>query len=587
MVQLFPAELRPAAPYSEELVFNALQDVKGKADWLALHSIKLNQVKGKAEAELDFIVFIPKKGIVFVEAKGATSADVNHTEWVLEGVPPGAATKNPFDQIDEGRRSVRKVWKTNGFEVDNIPMARLVWFPHMDPFDLTKKNAQFDLWETAFQKDLESAEKALFLAIDEEARSKNGNRVVKYEPAKFTVEFAEQLIAALTPSFGASMTPENTMVERRHEVRRATEEQLVLLDLVAKNNLIYFEGEAGSGKTEILSRAAVNLTKESRKVLFTCYNEMLCESIREDIGLHQSIEVMHFNEVLLWMAGLKKNPKDAGTEWYDKELPQLARDKFLKSGKVAPFDAICIDEFQDLASREEIFYTLMVLLNSKFRPFKVMMAGDDEQQIAASGARVDSFAFAKKVFPNLTHVALTANCRQAPGLSKAIHKLLNWPMAVKKHRLSQRIAWRLEVIATTEANREKDLYRVLNRLTKDNPSQQVRVLSPWGEKSSVLAKLWKQTETHSREARELKKITARPEHGGLIRWRSIAKYKGLENDVVVITDINNDTKKWVEAQGKSFSNQLYVGMTRARFHVVLLVEDGLFKANSNTDGTPV
>jgi superfamily I DNA/RNA helicase len=74
---------------------------------------------------------------------------------------------------------------------------------------------------------------------------------------------------------------------------------------------------------------------------------------------------------------------------------------------------------------------------------------------------------------------------------------------------------------------------------------------------------------------------------GKIRWRSIPKYKGLESDVVVITDVSQSTKDWLAANGKSLDNQLYVGMTRAKFQVILLVCDELFNATHMPDGTMV
>jgi hypothetical protein len=58
------------------------------------------------------------------------------------------------------------------------------------------------------------------------------------------------------------------------------------------------------------------------------------------------------------------------------------------------------------------------------------------------------------------------------------------------------------------------------------------------------------------------------------------KYKGLDSDVVIITDINNESKTFAEERLKiSLDDLLYMGMTRARFQVVLLVQDDLYPAN--------
>jgi len=54
----------------------------------------------------------------------------------------------------------------------------------------------------------------------------------------------------------------------------------------------------------------------------------------------------------------------------------------------------------------------------------------------------------------------------------------------------------------------------------------------------------------------------------------------------VITDVSQSTKDWLAANEKFLANQLYVGMTRAKFQVVLLVSDGLYKATNKSDGSP-
>ena len=90
MVNLKPSEIADDKPVSEHLIFQAMQGITDKPNWIALHSLKQNVVKQGLEAETDFIVFIPGKGIVFVEAKGATSATAVGTEWTMEGVPTKA-----------------------------------------------------------------------------------------------------------------------------------------------------------------------------------------------------------------------------------------------------------------------------------------------------------------------------------------------------------------------------------------------------------------------------------------------------------------------------------------------------------------
>ncbi len=586
MVNLKPSEIAGDKPVSEHVIFQAMQGITDKPNWIALHSLKQNVVKQGLEAETDFIVFIPGKGIVFVEAKGATSATAVGTEWTMEGVPPKAKKKNPFEQIDNARRNIRGQLTKLGYQVDDIPIARLVWFTKISPFQVdSSRGMAFSHWELAYQEDLSRPAKALEKVLNEEIQSKQGNPTVNYKPKTLTEGLSLDITNSLLGRLAANSTPENLAVERSLLVRKATDEQLLLLSLIENNNHVYFEGEAGTGKTELLSRSAVDMARD-RKVLYTCYNVMLAEQIQKVIGAHSNIDVLDLNKVLLRIAGKKANPKNAGTDWYERELPELALDVALKRGPGLPrYEAICFDEFQDIASRPIAFDAITLLLKKDHRPAKVMMAGDDEQQIMASGMPVPSFAFAKKAFPNLVHISLKTNCRQAPGLSKAIHKLLGWPQNHLSHRLPGSSDWGLEVIATTPEKEAKDLYKVLVRLQKTIAPENIRVLSPFGENNSVLAKLLKDNDTHSSELRSLKKLFRHESAEEEKRWRSIPKYKGLESDVVVITDVSKSTKDWLAANEKFLSNQLYVGMTRAKFQVVLLVSDGIYRATHFVDGT--
>ena len=585
MVNLVPAEISDLSPVSEIVIFNALNALSTKNDWIVLHSLKQKTVIQGVEAETDFLVFIPKKGIVVVEAKGATRVTAQGSNWVLDGVAPKQKHKNPFDQIDNATRNIQARLKKLGYETKSIPFARLTWLTKISPFNANvAEGTGFHHWEIAYQEDLSKVDELLLKVVNSEIANKQANPTVNYNHKNFSEELAKSMANALIGQIEAASTPLNLAFERKGLVSKATDEQSQWLKLIERNNIVYFEGEAGTGKTELLMRSAKNLAA-SRKVLFVCYNLLLAEELEKMIGQHPNIDVMDMNTLLLRITGGKK-PKNANNTWFDVDLPAQALEAVEKNRNLAQYEAICIDEFQDIATRPDAFKTFLKLGNSKFRPVKILMAGDDEQQIMTSGAPVASFKLAQTELPNVVHILLETNCRQAPSLSKKIHQLLGWRWDHLNHRLPKSTESNLEVIETTPERQTKDLYKVLTRLLKDVRPEDIRVLSPFGENSSALAQLFKDSDTHSSELRNLKKLLKHKSTTGLIRWRSIGKYKGLENDAIVITDITKDSKTKLESIGKLMSNQLYVGMTRARFQVVLLVSDGLYPATHEVDGSP-
>jgi hypothetical protein len=586
MVQMIPEKFSEDGNFSEKLIYRSFEGLESRNDWIVLHSLELSKIKAKAQTEVDFIVIVPKRGIVIVECKGATRVTIDGSDWELEGLPPATRKKSPIAQAEIAQREIRGMLKGMGYPVDAIPFSRIVWLPLIDQGKVAQSGNQVAIWEIALQSDLEEPDKAILRALDEELAARQGNSVVHYKPTTLSVPMAKELAAALRTKVELAATPEGSSALRQSEVVKATEEQLLTLEVVERNSLLYFEGEAGSGKTVMLTRCALDWAHDSRRVLYLCFNEMLRDSVQEQIGRHELITVMNFNDLMLKLAGLKKNPAKAGQEWFDVELPAKALEA-VKAGKTSlQFEAICIDEFQDLVPREAIFWPIMALLSSKFREFKIALAGDDEQQIYTSGSRIDSFAWAKKQLPGLVRVSLHTNCRQSPKLTAAIHKLLNWQTETKRSRLSKGMDGTLEVIKTSESNQGKDLHKVLKRLMKNYKAENIRVLSPLNTQS-VLGKLAKSTENHAADLRALKALTEYPQNGGVINWRSIPKYKGLEDDVVVITDVSPATADWLKARNQTLRNQLYVGLTRARFHAIVLVQDGQLTATHNVDGERV
>ena len=580
MVQLRPAKLERGENVGEKLIFDAIKRVAHeKEDWIVLHSLaQVEAVKG-IQAETDFVVLIPGKGIVVIEAKGATNISIEDGKWELDGVPPKKKNLNPFDQIDNGIRGIRGFLKKRGYEVDSIPFARMAWFPKIDEKRLGSYSlgSAIKYSELGFAKQLSEPLKSLRKVIDSQINAHQQSSVIHYKPEIFTAEMASHIADALRPNLNLVESLDSKAAQRRMARTRATEEQVLLLELVEKNRSIYFEGAAGTGKTEILRQAALDLKRQGREVLYVCYNVMLAEKLQEELGQVAGITVIDVNSLLLKVAGVKKNPTNAGSLWYEDQLPDQALIALDFNKSKLSFDAICIDEFQDIASRPKFFEVIERLKRSTFMPFKILLAGDDQQQIAGNGILVDSFKFANDAIPSLVHVGLNTNCRQSPALAQQIVKVLNLDEANKRNRLPSDEPGALDVYKTSKDSQAKDLAKVLKSLLESYRPQDIRILSIYGGTGSVMAKLFAEGELHSKELRDLRQLLKNQKtKTGKISWRSIGKYKGLEDDVVVLTDISSDAGAWLGKQGKTLKTQVYVGLTRARTHAVMLVQDDLF-----------
>lgn len=95
------------------------------------------------------------------------------------------------------------------------------------------------------------------------------------------------------------------------------------------------------------------------------------------------------------------------------------------------------------------------------------------------------------------------------------------------------------------------------------------MLSPLSDDRSLVGRMLTLPE-RSRGERWLRKQLELPEGNGRIRGRSIFKFKGLDADAIVLTDIGSASTQRVQEAGLSYADLLYVGVTRAKYRCIVL-----------------
>ncbi len=109
MARMIPSVIDPQAPASERRVFEALRDLPETERWTVLHSLGLSNAYSGNYGEIDFVVFIPKVGIVCVEVKGG---GVSHRDgvWTTRNRMGEVATlkRSPFRQAQDAMWKLRK-----------------------------------------------------------------------------------------------------------------------------------------------------------------------------------------------------------------------------------------------------------------------------------------------------------------------------------------------------------------------------------------------------------------------------------------------------------------------------------------------
>ena len=593
MVIMIPQKIDNQNPISEKEVFQALNLIGNRPNWIVIHALKQARSIKNLSAETDFVVIAPGMGIVLIEAKGATGVKIEGNSWSMEGVPEDAKHKDPLGQLDGAAANIRRYLRKQKLIDNGTPVTRLVWFNKLSEgnIDDSKKDKGMELfpWELAWLEDLEDAQSIIERNLRNHTKEHPEFWGAKLDGSSLTPDLASKIAAALRVDIEVTSDKASEAKARAVRISQATKEQLKCLSLVSSNPYLYFEGGAGSGKTQLVIESALNLASQGKSVLLTAWNKMMAERLERRFAGVPNVHVEDVGSMLASIA-MQERPADVSKDdWYDRELATLASKEIAAHRGLASFDAICIDEFQDIATKPAVCKAIFSLIKPGASP-TIVLAGDDEQQIMATASKVNAFQAAQALNPGFIRITLNANCRQAPELSIAVHNFLEMDSTQLNHLVPYGGEHSFEVIPTDEASQLKDLARVINRLLDRFEGKNIRILSPFGAKRSSLALLFAipSDEIHSKEVKKLMPLLRHESSpDGKITWRSISSFKGLEEDVIVIVDINEGARDWLEGERKSLREQLYVGMTRARFHLYMLVSDGLYEANTNVDGSVI
>lgn len=572
MVRMIPPYPREGANTSERSVFTALESIANHDDWIAIHSLGIGRHTSAVQGEADFIVIAPERGILAIEVKAPASVEYKNGDWNLDGVPH--PDKDPFKQVDGVRRSIRHHLRTHDLLTGTEPIARLVWFTSIGrhQFDnRTPGDLQFFEWELGWHDDLSKptrlVEKTLaeydawFSTVDE----------VGNDPASITAERATLIADALVSDFTAKQTPEDVARERRATETKLLASQEVVLELIDTNDHVYFDGPAGTGKSYLITQSARRLNREGRRTLVACWNVMMADQLQQFIGELPNVDVVDFNALMLQLVGLPTNPVDAAHEWYTKELPERALAVLREKPYLASYEAICVDEFQDIAGNIQMLELLFALAGTG-RPAgtKLVFAGDSRQQIMRRvGEQVDPFAIVKSLIPDMVHVRVRRNCRAVPGLTSAVEGTLGHQLGYTRHRVAKSVPGGLTTIDIINGNETASLASALRGLLEHHAPEDIVVLSPFAAKRSLVGRALGRSEKSSDE-RWLRKQLQAEGLPGRVRWRSVFKFKGLDADAVVITDMGAAAEEFVASEGLEWKDLLYVALTRAKYRCVVL-----------------
>ena len=532
---MFPRTLLgdDATSPGEAKVFAALRD--GLDDsWDAFHSVGMlrSSADGGAarDAEIDFVLTHPEHGVVCLEVKGG-DIECRHGEWQRRIDGRMQRVTDPFAQVTAQHYALRDLLHEHtGLPKQRLKLARGVVLADVPIHSLvlaTDAPPEIVIDRHGLQDVAAAVERVVAFAA--------GARDRRLAPDP------EAVRDLLAPTFEIRVPMAEAFLAEERQLVELTREQALALRRLARNHRMAVFGCAGSGKTMLAVEHARRLADAGQDVLFICFNRQLAAHLHQTAP-HDRIRYSTFHRFCVAQAhkaGLELpdfGDGDPPPEYWLDELP----DKLVEAVDVLgeQFDALIVDEAQDL--HDHWLDAVRYGLRDEDRA-PVWLFLDDNQRIYDTQLQVPAGFF---------QYELGTNCRTTQAIHRELLKLYDG-QALPDARGPEGRRPELHHCQDQPAKVAEILDRLLG--PDDVPPEHVAILSSHGrEKSAVATAL----------AHRLLPEKPRKRDRG-VRFSSIRAFKGLESPVVVLCELE-------DLDVATLNRQLYVGMSRARNHCVVV-----------------
>ena len=498
------------------------------------------QTRGRAQmGEADFVVAGPEWGILVIEVKGGRIArDGIRDIWT--STDRHDKLHRISDPVDQARRSMfvlrDRLREMPWFRTRPLRVGCAVILPDCSRCDqLRGLDLPAPLF--AWYDDMDNLCERLTLVLETSgARCKIGDHGMA------TLADLVACSVHLDLLFGS-------VVERaKRRIKELTEDQFWVLDGLGRNKRAAICGGAGTGKTVLALEKARRLAAQGKTTLLACYSEGLGARLKEQsVEWHlPNLTACTYNEYaesVCRNVGVSISLPSTATElqkieYYERRLPDAFRE-VLNSASSPRFDAIVVDEAQDFS---ELWMETLGLALGDPQASCWYAFYDDNQRILGNALHQDAELGGRFGPP----FQLTRNLRNAPQVFNAFAKYYRGTGEGAfdcRNDVDGKVSFQPKV---SQAAHLKEFVSGLIKQKGIAPSD------------VVLLTCGHLAESRFRVADVARQLQA--EHPGVCAT-SVAKFKGLESPIIVLTDIE-------EARGKP--GVLYTAISRAQVWLIIV-----------------
>lgn len=515
----------------EGLMFDAFKQMSD--EYMVFHSMTITTTEGEVieQSETDFIVFHPEKGILCVEAKAGRAYCEERTWYYGNGDPMPhdgpfcQASNNMFNLMDyftaKGCASIKRRCK----------FLYAVWFPSVPVSKIENfvlpPNAPKEIILT--KESFDDIEKAISDIFDFSFMSRRETNLSKNDVERIVNDI-------LAPSFDLVSLVEVIDNHRKVVFKKMLKEQVLLLNYLEEQNNAVINGLGGTGKTIMAIEKARKHSIRGEKVLFLCYNKKLKEYLKNTYPM-DNVYYYTIDGFACYLCN---------TQEADYSLLKLLLETMYCESSF-PFQHVIIDEGQDFGRDNIEECDLISLLkdnviDDESKNGTFYMFYDKNQMVQSRTVP----AYIQEADCRLT---LYRNCRNTKHIATTSLRFLNSDKQPKLFDAA--IEGNLPNMAIVDS--EEQVLSTINELIDlyyENGYKDICILTCKTEERSIL----------SREAAQNIYLYK----GRRIFFTSCRKFKGLEADVIILIDIEEEDM--VENEDKN----LYVGASRAKYELAIV-----------------
>ncbi len=567
-----PYVLSACASPAERALFSKFREDPASGDWVVIHSLGISRHPSRLAGELDFLVIIPGHGVLCIEAKGG-HVSRNEGVWTYgTGVSAQTSLVGPFRQAADGMHAIRRHVARRDASLRGLLFFSAVFFTGID-FD--ELSAEWFPWQVVDRTALSHrslGECCLAVLTKAHQHMASVPSAKWYDPTRSRPRQCEvdRLVEILRGDFECPLRAHAALEDTEHAIALFTEEQFSALDVLAENRQVLFKGPAGTGKTFLAVEAAQRAVVAGQRTILCCFNRLLGLWLDDNshVPAHQTrlLTAGTLHRIMLELAALPAPASPDPGFWatgLPERLLEMAADGRLE---VPLFDVLILDEAQDLLF-DQYLDVLDALLAGGLKEGRWIMFGDLERQAiyrqegpvdaAQLQDRLRSRAPHHFIFPLRVNCRNTAQiaagveivCRLVPGYSRVLRPDGGPDLDVR--------------FMSGSENPRAFLHATLRELCSTYKANEIVVLSSKEDRSSCAGL----TRSDHPDLRLTPLRHMRPDHPG-IAFTTVYAFKGLEAPIVILTDLDRlDSEQAVAL--------LYVGMSRARHRLVLILPDRL------------